>query len=117
MAGKTAKMAQNTVENTETVNYSTPGEEKAQETAHMEVAEDRFIYIGPTTGTGLTTNTIFAGTREAVEEHLRDTLERIPQVGLLIVATKSLAESKAKVRKAGTILNKYYNDILSLSRK
>lgn len=116
MAGKTTKTAENAVENAEVVN-STPEAEKTQETANTEATEGRFIYIGPTTGTGLVANTIFTGIREAVEEHLKDTLDKIPQVRLLIVATKSLAESKAKVKKTGTILNKYYNDVLSLSRK
>lgn len=116
MAGKTTKTAENAVENAEVVN-STPEAEKTQETANTEATEGRFIYIGPTTGTGLVANTIFTGTREAVEEHLKDTLDKIPQVRLLIVATKSLAESKAKVKKTGTILNEYYNDVLSLSRK
>ena len=116
MAGKTTKTAENAVENAEAVN-STPEAEKTQETANTEATEGRFIYIGPTTGTGLVANTIFTGTREAVEAHLKDTLDKIPQVRLLIVATKSLAESKAKVKKTGTILNKYYNDVLSLSRK
>ena len=65
-----------------------------------------------TTRTGLVENTIFSGSRESVEEHLKDTLEKIPQVRLLIVATESLA-----VNKAGTLLNKYYNDVLSLSSR
>lgn len=116
MAGKTSKIAGNAVKSEDVVN-STPKAEKTQETENTEVTEGRFIYIGPTTGTGLAANTIFTGTRESVEEHLKDTLEKIPQVRLLIVATKSLAESKAKVKKTGTILNKYYNDVLSLSRK
>lgn len=36
---------------------------------------------------------------------------------LLIVATESLAVCKPKVKTAGTLLNKYYNDVLSLMRK
>ena len=94
-----------------------PKAEKGQETANTEATEGRFIYIGPTTRTGLVENTIFSGSRESVEEHLKDTLEKIPQVRLLIVATESLAVNKAKVRKACTLLNKYYNDVLSLSSR
>lgn len=95
----------------------TPKAEKGQEMANAEATEGRFIYIGPTTRTGLVENAIFSGSRESVEEHLRDTLQKIPQVRLLIVETKSLAVNKAKVRKADTLLNKYYNDVLSLSSR
>ena len=114
-AAESTTEAENSVKKEQAVN-STPKEEKQQETANTEATEGRFIYIGPTTRTGLVENTIFSGSREGIEEHLKDTLEKIPQVKLLIVETGSLAECKAKVRKTGTILNKYYNDVLSLSR-
>ncbi len=113
---RTTKTAEKTVKNEQAVNSAT-NEEKPQETANTEATEGRFIYIGPTTSTGLVANTIFTGSREKVEAHLKDTLEKIPQVRLLIVSTESLAECKAKAKKTGTILNKYYNDVLSLSRK
>lgn len=116
MAAGKRTTADKAVENEKAVNPTTKAE-KGKETANMEATEGRFIYIGPTTRTGLVENTIFSGSRESVEEHLKDTLEKIPQVRLLIVATNSLAASKAKVRKAGTLLNKYYNDVLSLSSK
>lgn len=80
------------------------------------VPEDSFIYIGPTLKTGLVENTIFYGKRAKIEEHLKDTLDEFPQVKYLLVTTKNLAASKEKVKKTGTLLNKYYNDILSLSR-
>ena len=112
---RTSKTAEITEENEKVENLPTKAE-KGQETANTEAIEERFIYIGPTTKTGLVENTIFTGSREGVEKHLKDTLEKIPQVRLLIVATDSLAECKAKVRKTGTLLNKYYNDVLSLSR-
>lgn len=113
---KTRTASENTAENIK-VEESTTKAEKTLETANTEDTEGSFIYIGPTTNTGLATNTIFVGTRKEIEEHLKDTLEKIPQVRLLIVTTKSLAESKAKAKRTGTILNKYYNDVLSLSRK
>lgn len=115
-AAESTTAAENGGKNEQAVN-STHKEEKGQETANTEATEGRFIYIGPTTRTGLVENTIFSGSRESVEEHLKDTLEKIPQVRLLIVATESLAVNKAKVRKAGTLLNKYYNDVLSLSSR
>ena len=115
MAAGTNTTAKKPVEKTEAVKFHTK-RKKTQETANMEATEGRYIYIGPTTRTGLVENTIFSGSREGIEEHLKDTLATIPQVRLLIVETGSLAECKAKVKKTGTILNKYYNDVLSLSR-
>ena len=112
-ASKTATKA----EETEQAVKSTTEAEKPQETANTKATEGRFIYIGPTTKTGLVENAIFTGTREGVEEHLKDTIDKIPQVRLLIVTTDSLAVNKAKVKKTGTLLNKYYNDVLSLSNK
>jgi len=79
--------------------------------------EETFIYIGPTTRTGLVENAIVKGTRESVEEYLKDAIAEIPQIKMLIVPTESLAANKEKAKKAGTLLNKYYNDVLSLSRK
>lgn len=115
-AEENATAAENGVGNEQVANYTTKAE-KGKETANTEATEGRFIYIGPTTRTGLVENTIFSGSRESVEEHLKETLEKIPQVRSLIVATNSLAVNKAKVRKIGTLLNKYYNDVLSLSSK
>lgn len=115
MAAGTRTTVKKAVESAKVENLPTK-EEKTQETANTKATEDRFIYIGPTTKTGLVENTIFTGSREGVEAHLKDTLEKIPQVRLLIVATESLADCKAKVKKTGTLLNKYYNDVLSLSR-
>lgn len=116
MAAGTRTTAKKTVESAKTENLPSKTE-KTLETANTKATEGRFIYIGPTTRTGLVENTVFTGTREDVEEYLRDTLDKIPQVRLLIVATESLAANKAKVKKTGTLLNKYYNDVLSLSGK
>ena len=96
MAAGKRTTAEKAVENEKAVN-PTPKAEKGQETANTEATEGRFIYIGPTTRTGLVENTIFSGSRESVEEHLKDTLEKIPQVRLLIVATESLADRKSVV--------------------
>ena len=121
-AAENATVAENGVENENAVN-STPKEEKPQETANTEATEgagnageETFIYIGPTTK-GLIENTIVKGTRESVEEYLKDVIAEIPQVKMLIVPTESLATNRAKTKQAGTLLNKYYNDVLSLSRK
>lgn len=115
--------AEISVENEQVVN-STTEEETRQETANTgategarDDGEETFIYIGPTTRTGLIENTIVKGARESVEEYLKDTIAEIPQVKMLIVPTEKLAEGRSKARLAGTLLNKYYNDVLSLSRK
>mgnify|MGYP000756270819 FL=1 len=112
-ASRTATQA----EETEQAVNSAEETEKQQETANTNATEGRFIYIGPTTNTGLVENTIFTGSRAEIEEYLKPTIEKLPQVRLLIVTTESLAVNKPKTKKAGTLLNKYYNDVLSLMRK
>ena len=121
-AAESTTEAENSVKKEQAVN-STPKEEKQQETAITEATEgagnsteETFIYIGPTTK-GLIENTIVKGTKESVEKYLKDVIEEIPQVKMLIVPTENLATNRAKVRQAGTLINKYYNDVLSLSRK
>ncbi len=114
-AAESTTEAENSVKKEQAVN-STPKEEKRQKTADTEAAEETFIYIGPT-ARGLIENTIVKGTRESVEDYLHDVIEEIPQIKMLIVPTESLATNRAKVKQAGTLINKYYNDVLSLSRK
>lgn len=92
-------------------------EEKPSQTANTDSTEEIFIYIGPTTYTGLIENTIVKGARESVEEYLKDAIKEIPQIKMLIVPVESLARNKAKIKQPGTLLNKYYNDILSLRGK
>ena len=116
MASRTRTTAENTAE-TDKVEELTTEEKKAVKTANNEATEDTFIYIGPTLRTGIRENSIFKGSRESVEEYLKPTLEKFPQVRLLLVTTGSLAKNKAKVKTAGTLLNKYYTDVLSLSNK
>ena len=100
-AAKNATEAENSVKNEQVVN-SAPEEEKGQETANSDDTEETYIYIGPTTRTGLIENTIIKGTREQVEEYLKDTIDEIPQVKMLIVPTESLAGNRAKAKTAGT---------------
>ncbi len=114
-AAENAAEAENSVENTQTVNNA-PKEEKGRETANTDSTEETYIYIGPTTN-GLIENTIIKGTKEDAAEYLKDVIEKIPQIKMLIVPTETLAANKAKAKKTGTLLNKYYNDVLSLSRK
>lgn len=115
-AAENATVGENGAEKEQAVNSAT-NEKKGQKTANTDATEETFIYIGPTTRTGLIENTIVKGTRESVEEYLKDAIAEIPQIKMLIVPTESLATDRAKVKKAGTLLNKYYNDVLSLTRK
>lgn len=78
--------------------------------------QDNFIYIGPPLGTGIKENAVFSGTRESVETCLKGTFEKYPQAKMLLIPTKKLAEAKMQVRSKGTLLNKYYTDVLSLSK-
>ena len=61
-ASKTATKA----EETEQAVKSTAEAEKPQETANTNATEERFIYIGPTTNTGLVENTIFTCSKPSV---------------------------------------------------
>lgn len=115
MAAESTAEAENSVKRTQAVS-SVPEGKKGQETADNGDTEETYIYIGPTTR-GLIENTIVKGTRESVEEYLKDVIAEIPQVKMLIVPTESLAVNRAKAKQAGTLLNRYYNDVLSLSRK
>lgn len=116
MAAKTRTVAENATENAE-VGGNTTEAEKTLKTANTEATEGTFIYVGPSLNTGLRKNAVFHGTREAVEEHLKGTIEKYPQVKLLIFGTDKYAEAQAKVKKTGTLLNKYYTDLVSLSKK
>lgn len=61
-ASRTATQA----EETERAVNSTKETEKQQKTANTNATEGRFIYIGPTTNTGLVENTIFTGSRAEI---------------------------------------------------
>ena len=67
-ASRTATQA----EKTEQAVNSAEETEKQQETANTNATEGRFIYIGPTTNTGLVENTIFTGSRAEIEEYLKE---------------------------------------------
>lgn len=78
--------------------------------------QENFIYIGPQLGTGIKENAVFTGTRKDVEECLKSTFEMYPQAKMLLIPTKKLAEAKMQAGTKGTLLNKYYTDVLSLSK-
>lgn len=76
--------------------------------------KETLVYIGPSLPSGkLKSNSIFIGSREMVQEELKEILEEYPLAGRLIMPVEQLAEKKDKVRTPGNILNKYYSDIVS----
>ena len=116
MATKTRTVAEKTTENAE-VEENTTETEKTLETANTKATEGTFIYVGPSLDTGLRKNAVFHGTRESVENHLKGTIDKYPQVKMLIFCTEKYTEAQAKVKTTGTLLNKYYTDLVSLSKK
>lgn len=83
----------------------------SEEKASKKKNEETIIYIGPTVN-NLIENTIFTGTKEKIAEYVQDVIEEIPQIQHLLVPVRQLAEYKNKVATKGTILNKYYQDVL-----
>ena len=74
----------------------------------------QLIYIGPTLPAGkLKCNRIFEGTEAAIKKELEAVIKEYPLVERMLVNVEGLTEKKARVRTAGTIMNKYYSDILS----
>ncbi len=116
---KSAVQTNMTAENVKNVQaeIDTSKTEKVQEKANTDVTDEAYIYIGPTNRTGLIQNTIIKGTRKNVEEYLKEAIDEIPQIKMLIVPVEKLAHSREKMKQEGTLLNKYYNDVLSLSMK
>lgn len=89
---------------------------KEQETANSGLVEDvvKLVYIGPTLPAGkLKCNRIFEGTEAAIKKELEAVITEYPLVERMLVNVEGLTEKKARVRTAGTIMNKYYSDILS----
>ena len=68
--------------------------------------------MGPTLPNGmLKQNSIFVGTREAVEKELKRVMVRFPQVKNLLIPSERLAEAKTKARTPGNALHKWYADV------
>lgn len=99
----------------ETVKENTTEEVKTARKGKYEAEKETYIYIGPTIRAGeLKSNAMFTGTREEIKEYLKEILEAIPQAERLLIPLRNLAESKSKVGQKGTLLNRFYNEIVSL---
>ena len=93
------------VENTKKIN-----------TEKVKVAEKTItlVYLGPTLPAGkLKSNPVFNGTEKGIKTHMSAVLEEYPEVEKLLVPVSQLAEYKDKIKNAGNVINKYYNDILN----
>ncbi|GEM_PF-5811254 len=118
------KKAENTVQDssdsqngaeTGLVKENTAETENKAKNGKYATEKETYIYIGPTVRAGaLKANTMLTGTKEEVKGFLENILEEIPQVEKLLIPLNKLADSKNRVNSKGTLLNKYYNEIISL---
>lgn len=93
-------------------------EKKVVETAKKTVAEESktYCYIGPNLPDGvLKKNSLIIGTKKEIKEKFKEEIEKYPQLERLMIQVEDLADAKAKVASEGNILNKYYNDIASIT--
>lgn len=99
----------------EAVKENTVEKVKMAEKGKYEAEKETYIYIGPTVRAGeLKANTMLTGTKQEIKEYLKEILEAIPQIERLLIQIRNLAESKNKVGQKGTLLNKLYNEVVSL---
>lgn len=77
----------------------------------------RLIYIGPSLPyEKIRSSMILTGTEQEIGEFLADIREKYPEVTHLLVPPEQLTEALRKVSSRGTILHKYYEDMLAKSR-
>lgn len=75
-----------------------------------------FVYIGPSLPSGMKSNVILQGSFEEIITYLGDSVEKYPQIKSLIVPIHKLGEQLKKVKTPGNIINKYFNDVVSIIR-
>lgn len=103
----------------EAVNKGEEAVEAAAKVAKEQNATngETYIYIGPSLPKGkLKSNTVLQGTKEEVEEHLKEIAEEYPEVKRLIVPTSRLGESKMKLKAQGNGLYNSYTKIAERMR-
>lgn len=77
----------------------------------------RRVYVGPSIPYGkLRTAMVLTGTEGELEEFWKEEKERYPEIRYLMVPVEELPEAMEKVNRKGTILHKYYGDMLSKMR-
>lgn len=75
------------------------------------------VYIGPSLPYGkMRSSMILTGTEEEINGFLAEIKEQYPEVTHLMVPPDKLTDALEKVARKGTILHKYYEDMLAKSR-
>ena len=75
------------------------------------------VYIGPSLPFGnLRTSMILKGTGEEIDVWMSGLKESYPEIERLLVTPEELTDALDKVGRKGTILHKYYEDVLAKSR-
>lgn len=92
--------------------------QSGNETAGEAAAEVKtLVYIGPNIAySKLRSSMILKGTAEEIEGFLHGLIETYPEIPRLLVPPAQLADALQKVASKGTILHKYYEDMLAKSR-
>lgn len=116
---KAAAEAMNTAE--EQAPVTTPGEPETgtrePEQSGQEAAQVTLVYIGPSLPYGkMRSSMILNGTEEEIDGFLAKIKEQYPEVTHLLVPPDRLTDALEKVARKGTILHKYYEDMLAKSR-
>lgn len=90
------------------------GAGKPEESAQEQLT---LVYIGPSLPYGkLRSSMILKGTQEEIDGFLAEIREQYPEVTHLLVPPDKLTQALEKVGRKGTILHKYYEDMLAKSR-
>lgn len=105
----------------EKAHVTTPGEPEAgiqePEQNGQEAAQVTLVYIGPSLPYGkMRSSMILNGTEEEIDGFLAKIKEQYPEVTHLLVPPDRLTDALEKVARKGTILHKYYEDMLAKSR-
>lgn len=90
---------------------------KEPERAAPAAEQVRLVYIGPSLPYGkMRSSMILTGTEEEINGFLAEIKEQYPEVTHLLVPPDKLTDALEKVARKGTILHKYYEDMLAKSR-
>lgn len=89
----------------------------AEDNAPVFPAEETVVYFGPSIPFGrLRTAMILKGSEEELMRFLEPELEKYPEVRHLVAPVEKLSEAMEKVGRRGTLLHKYYEDMLAKTR-
>lgn len=96
---------------------SEPSPEAEAEQSGISPEDVTLVYIGSSLPYGkLRSSMILKGTQEEIDLFLAKIREQYPEVTHLLVTPDKLTQALEKVGRKGTILHKYYEDMLAKSR-